>query len=67
MSGRVMITLDREVYNVLVQRAAGWGMSVDDYTSRDLRRILFEPATEHPFAFAAMIRLQREHYRSTMK
>jgi hypothetical protein len=56
------IVLSRTVYNRLAQLAAGWGTSVDRYINLSLQKIMFKPASGHPFAFAAMVRMQREFY-----
>jgi hypothetical protein len=63
----MFVQVSSEVYGELSKIAAGWGQSVHEYTNTSLQKILFAPASRNAFAFAAMVRLQKERYRSTMK
>lgn len=60
------VYLSPDVYAHLERNANNWGASIHTYTDRDIRRLIYEPATKHPFAFAAMIRLQRDAYNNSV-
>jgi hypothetical protein len=62
MTQRAAIMVSREVYEKLSAIAAGWGMTVNDYTNQSLQKILFEPATRNAFAFNMWVKLTRDRH-----